>query len=181
MANSGVPDPAMRRTDLEALHPAMRSAAVEVLRRSDAENLGFRVFEAFRGPVRQNWLYQHGRGLPKTSIVTNAPAWSSYHQYGLGVDFVLFINNKWSWETKGDFKKRWDRLHAIGKALGLEPLSFELPHLQVAGLKIANLRAGKFPRGGDDSWRDNLEAAAIGWNGLPAAPPLTTVRPAIGG
>jgi peptidoglycan L-alanyl-D-glutamate endopeptidase CwlK len=56
--------------------------------------------------------------------------------------------------------------------MNLEPLRFELPHLQVAGLRIADLRAGKFPAGGDELWRDNLEAAAASWAGPPPAPPM---------
>ena len=55
----------------------------------------------------------------------------------------------------------------------------ELPHLQVAGVDLKKLQAGKFPPGGDDSWQDNLEAAAISWKGKPPAPPVTSARPAL--
>jgi peptidoglycan LD-endopeptidase CwlK len=145
-----------RQTDLSILHPAMRAAALEVLRQSESESLEFRVFEAYRTPERQTWLYQQGRTVPNTSIVTRARAWESYHQYGLAVDFVLFVNDAWSWETKGELGERWKRLQEIGKTLALEGLSFELPHLQVAGLKLADLRVGKLPAGGDDAWQTNL-------------------------
>jgi peptidoglycan LD-endopeptidase CwlK len=169
-------DPSTRRVDLESLHPLMREAVDRLLDAFQSEDLPFRVFETYRSPVRQDWLYQQGRKRPG-AIVTYAQAWTSYHQYGLAADFVLWINNAWSWNTLGINAARWERLHALGKTLGLEPLKFETPHLQVAGLKIGDLHAGKFPDGGDGSWRDNLEAAIVSWTGQPPAPPIESARP----
>ena len=95
---------------------------------------------------------------------------------------MLFVDGKWSWETGGKWKAAWKRLHEIGIEAGLEPLSFELPHLQLRGLDISDLRAGAYPDGGDESWADNLEAAIAGWSGAPPAPPLpagSAERPAL--
>jgi peptidoglycan L-alanyl-D-glutamate endopeptidase CwlK len=150
---------------------------VELLRRCDSEGLEFRLFETFRSPQRQAWLYQHGRGLPGTKTVTRARPWFSYHQYGLAADFVLFLEGEWNWSTAGRSGVRWKRLHELAVGLNLEPLNFELPHLQLAGLRIADLRAGKFPAGGDELWRENLEAAAASWAGPPPAPPMACLRP----
>lgn len=178
--NPAIPDPSMRRSDLVALHPIMREAVAQLLQNFKAEALPFRVFEAFRNPVRQAWLYDQGRTPARPgAIVTHAKAWDSYHQYGLAVDFVLWLNSAWSWNTLGINKERWLRLHALGKKVGLEPLSFETPHLQVAGLLIDDLRKGKFPADGDDSWRTNLEGAIISWSGTPPAPPIASLRPAL--
>jgi hypothetical protein len=174
-----IPDPSMRRTDLQALHPIMRESVAELMKSFQAEGLPFRVFEAFRTPERQAWLYEQGRGRPTGPVVTNAQAWSSYHQYGLAVDFVLWLNGAWSWSSLGVNAGRWERLHTLGGKVGLEPLQFETPHLQVAGLTIKDLRAGKFPADGAISWRDNLEAAVISWSGVPASPPIAALRPAI--
>jgi hypothetical protein len=174
---AAVPDPSMRRADLIDLHPVMRDAVTEVLKSCQAEGLPFRVFEAFRNPVRQNWLYGHGRDGNKEPIVTHARAWESYHQYGLAADFVLYLNGQWSWSRLGVNASRWNRLHELGAKFGLEPLKFETPHLQVKGLKLADLKAGKFPAHGDDSWRDNLEGAIISWREEPAAPPMASSRP----
>lgn len=131
-----VPDTA-RRTDLAPLHPVMRDAVSMLVRTIESENLPFRVFETLRSPLRQDWLYQQGRSR-SGSIVTYAQAWNSYHQYGLAVDFVLWINETWTWNTLGINAARWERLHALGKTVGLEQLKFETPHLQVAGLRIGN-------------------------------------------
>jgi peptidoglycan LD-endopeptidase CwlK len=178
--DSGTPNPAVRRTDLADLHPVMRAAVTELLQNFQAEGLPFRIFEAFRSPVRQAWLYDQGRTPARPgAIVTRAKAWDSYHQYGLAVDFVLWLNGAWSWNSAGVNAAYWDRLHTLGKKAGLEPLSFEAPHLQVAGLLIEDLRLAKFPPGGDDSWRDNLEAAIVSWTGTPPGPPMASLRPAI--
>jgi D-alanyl-D-alanine carboxypeptidase len=177
IAAPNVSDPSMRRADLTDLHPLMRDAVTEVLKSCQVEGLPFCVFEAFRNPVRQNWLYGQGRNRDKQPIVTYAKAWESYHQYGLAADFVLYINNQWSWNMLGVNAARWKRLHEIGAKFGLEKLGFEAPHLQVSGLKLADLQAGKFPPHGDDSWRDNLEGAVISWHGEPAAPPMASSRP----
>jgi len=173
-----VPDPSMRRTDMAALHPVMRDAVTQLLKAFQTEGLPFRLFEAFRSPVRQAWLYEQGRSR-KGQIVTYAQAWQSYHQYGLAADFVLWINSDWSWNTLGINKARWTRLHELGAKVGLEPLKFETPHLQVAGLRIEDLQKGEFPSNVDSSWRDNIEGAIISWNGTPPAPPITSLRPAL--
>jgi peptidoglycan L-alanyl-D-glutamate endopeptidase CwlK len=170
----------VRSTDLASLHPIMRDAAAVLARAFEAEGLPFRIFEAFRSPFRQDWLYQQGRSRPG-SIVTYAQPWDSYHQYGLAADFVLCINGVWTWSSLGINTARWERLHALGETVGLEPLRFEAPHLQVAGLNIDDLRAGKFPGGGDDAWRDTLEGAVISWNGKSSAPPIESLRPALSG
>jgi hypothetical protein len=170
-----VPDPSMRRTDLMALHPVFRDAVTELLNAFQTEGLPFHLFEAFRSPVRQAWLFRQGqRGGP---IVTKADAWQSYHQYGLAADFVLWINGQWSWSTLGLNDSRWKRLHELGAKFGLENINSEKPHLQVAGLILEDLQQGRFPSGGDDLWRDNLEGAIISWTGKPAAPPMLGIRP----
>jgi len=170
----------MRRTDLDALHPALREAVVWLQVRFQQESIPFRLFEAYRSSLRQDWLYSQGRsGGPPGPIVTKAKAWESYHQYGLAVDFVLWLEGRWSWSDTGIYKRYWTRLQDLGKEVGLEPLSWEKPHLQVAGLELKNLQKGLYPDGGDEPWMDNLEAAAISWQGSPGAPRLVSPRPAV--
>lgn len=133
-----------RNFDQARLHPAFRVIALELLERLAAEGLPFKLFEGFRSEERQAWLYASGRTRPGP-IITKAQPGLSYHQYGLAGDFVLFIDGKWSWDTSKQNAEKWRRLQEIGMELGLEPLSFELPHLQLAGLKIADLKAGRLP------------------------------------
>jgi len=168
-ATGGAVDPDKKDRDLTKLHPVMRRATVEILDTLKQENIPFAAFEAYRHPVRQNWLFAQGRTRPG-NIVTHAQAWQSYHQYGLAVDFVLLFGSVWSWDDSGDRAAFWKRLHELGAKHGLERLRFETPHLQVAGLKVANLKLGELPGGGDDSWLSNLEDVARAWRSSGAQP-----------
>jgi len=170
-----------RDVDLVRVHPAVRQKFQSVL--ADLKALGhqFEIFEAYRTPQRQAYLYAQGRTRPGP-IVTKAGPWQSYHQYGLAADFVLKIGGQWSWDTSGSLKAAWQALHAVADKYGLEPLSWELPHLQLKGVTISELRNGNYPAGGDESWADNLEGQIAGWTGpqpAPPAPKFATERPAL--
>ncbi len=57
------------------------------------------IFEGWRSPARQAFLYSQGRtGAGK--IVTHAQAWESWHQYGLAVDFARYsrADKAWTWD-----------------------------------------------------------------------------------
>ncbi|MCB1492248.1 MAG: D-alanyl-D-alanine carboxypeptidase family protein [Rhodobiaceae bacterium] len=165
--------------DTSVLHPAIRDAVLEVEKKLNAEKIPFKIFEAYRSPQRQAFLFSKGRTRsgPK---VTNAPAWSSFHQYGLAVDFVLFrpdVKGGWSWDTSGKWGRAWDRLHEVGAEFGLMPLSWEKPHLQITGVSISDLRNGHYPSGGDEAWAGNLESMIVGWSGRPMAPDVPKILP----
>lgn len=118
----------------------------------------FRIFEAFRFPERQEDLYAQGRTKPG-NIVTYAKPWTSFHQYGLAVDFVLYIDGNWSWNDVGTKEKWWNIMRQLGSDQGLMRLNFEKPHLQLAGVELKNLRNGIYPSNGDKFWIDNLTSA----------------------
>ena len=61
-----------------------------------AARLPIRLFEGWRSPRRQRYLYEQGRTRPG-STVTYARGWESYHQYGLACDFVGFVDGNWTW------------------------------------------------------------------------------------
>ena len=94
---------------------------------------------------------------------------------------MLYVDGKWSWSDKGKFKQYWKHLHKLAREVGLEPLSWETPHLQLQGVSISDLRAGEYPEGGDDSWAENLYAEIEGWSiGFsPPSPTLSFGRPAL--
>lgn len=159
-----------RRVELMELHPEARQRFGNVLEKLAAAELPFEIFEAYRTPQRQSYLYAQGR-TRAGNRVTNADAWQSYHQYGMAADFVLKIDGNWSWTSDGRWKSAWKDLHKFARAEGLEPLSWELPHLQVADLTLAQLRAGAYPDGGDEHWAEHLEGQIAGWSGRQEAPP----------
>jgi hypothetical protein len=144
---------------LPPLHPTARERIGAILAQCASEGLPFAVFEAYRTPHRQ----QHLKTL--TPKVTNAGPWQSIHQYGLAADIVLFVDGKWSWETKGQWAKAWPRLHEIARKQHMEPLSFEMPHLQIMGYKWDRLFAGQYPDGGDDAWASHMAMVADAWTG----------------
>lgn len=159
-----------RDTNPRHLHPQVRERVAEVLEQLRGEGLPFKLFEGFRSPSRQADLYAQGRTKPG-AIVTRAQPWRSYHQYGLAVDLVLFDDaTGWSWSTASPRDRWWTRIAPIGRSVGLEALSWEKPHLQLAGLSIDELRIGKYPEGGDWEWAEHLEEMIHGWHDVPAAP-----------
>ena len=163
--------PTQRDRDLDHLHPTFRSKVIALQESLSAEMLPFRVFEGFRTPQRQQYLYDQGRTRPGR-IVTRARPWTSNHQYGLAADFVLYENGSWSWNTSGENRQRWTRLHELAHAHGLEPLSWELPHLQLKNLSTSQLQSGNYPPDGDQTWAEYLEACIYSWSGTPSAPPV---------
>lgn len=160
---------------MEHLHPTFRQKVELLLQELARANLPFRLFEGFRSPQRQRELYNQGRTRPGAKV-TNADAWSSLHQYGVAADFVLYIDGKWSWDDSGERKGWWKQLHNLAQLQGLEPLSWELPHLQMQGMQLAQLRGGSYPPNGDTDWAENLQQAITSWHGTPAAPPLPTAQ-----
>lgn len=159
------------------LHPVMREAVRLVLADCAARGLPFALFEGFRSRARQAELYAQGR-TAQGPIVTYAGPGQSYHQYGLAVDIVGFVvptgsnRAQWTWDRP---QSEWNALHAIAWAHGLEPLNFETPHLQLAGLRIEDLMRGTLPPGGDASWRAVVYGTP---EPAPIVPPIIPTRPA---
>lgn len=163
-----------RDASLDHLHPIFREKSKAVLESLAEESLPFRIFEGFRSPERQRYLYAQGR-TRAGAIVTRAKAWQSYHQYGVAADFVLFENGRWSWDDRGKRRKWWQQLHQVARDHGLEPLSWELPHLQLQKMKLADLQAGRYPKDGDMAWAEHLEDAILNWQDPGSAPPLPPI------
>lgn len=130
------------------LHPLMREAVAKVLEQCKAKGLPFGMFEGYRTRARQADLFAQGRTKPGNKVTYAKPG-ESYHQYGCAADIVLLPFGPGSWAGK---RRDWLEMHRIGAAAGLEALDWELPHLQMAGLRIRELQAGKYPPGGDASW-----------------------------
>ena len=153
--------------ELSELHPAIRDSVKAVLDRLAKEKIPFKLFEAFRMPARQRFLFNKGRTTPGPKV-TFQDAWGSFHQYGLAADFALFENGEFNWNDSGSRAAWWTRLHEIGREFRLVPVSFEKPHLQIAGLESSDLRAGRFPPG-DASWNKAFQEALVSWPvGAPA-------------
>lgn len=165
-----------RDTDFDKLHPVVREWVRKMIADLEAEDIPLRVFEACRAPERQGFLFAKGRDtagriVDRRQVVTFAKPWHSYHQYGLAVDMVIYRDGRWSWDdSTPETRAWWERYHAIARKHGLEPLSFETPHVQLAGTKASSLRAGEYPADGDAAWREALHAAIGRWPGSDKPP-----------
>ncbi len=162
-----------REQALDALHPQFRERVVNALATLATEGIPFRVFEAFRQPERQQWLFAQGRTRPG-AVVTKARPWESFHQFGLAVDLVLFEGGRWSWDDSGPRAAPWRRMGEVVAAVGLRTLSFERPHAELP-VSLATWDSGELLASGDATWRDNLALAAERWrrnggDGAPAIP-----------
>ncbi|AIQ42925.1 M15 family metallopeptidase [Paenibacillus sp. FSL R7-0297] len=142
--------------ELGNLHPVLLAGATELIRRSYARGIPILITQGMRTIAEQNALYAQGR-TKKGAIVTNARGGSSYHNYGLAIDFALLLpdGKSVSWDMKrdgdGDKVADWLEVAQEAKKLGFEWggdwSSFkDYSHLQMTfGLTTAELRAGKHP------------------------------------
>lgn len=154
-------DPQTRLSDTAQLHPRFRQALAALLANAAAESRPFRLFEAFRTPERQQWLYAQGRTRPG-GIVTKAMPWQSFHQFGLGADLVLFINGQWTWSDAGLLSDHWKRLPQLAADAGLRTLSWEAPHVEWP-VDLRDAAGPDLLTSADDTWIDTVTSAAARW------------------
>ncbi len=113
--------------DMRLLSPWFAEKVVKALAKCHSMGYPIEVFEGFRTPDRQDWLYAQGRTRPG-AVVTKARAWESAHQLGVAVDIASRVAGKWSW----DFPV--DKVREIFVGEGLESLApFENAHYQRLG------------------------------------------------
>ncbi len=90
------------------LHPAIRNEVMAIIDRIEANfppNVKVRIVQGLRTIEEQNALYAQGRTKPGHRV-TNAKGGSSYHNYGLAIDFAIMYNDKeLSWDINYDFDK----------------------------------------------------------------------------
>ncbi|WP_150266175.1 M15 family metallopeptidase [Paenibacillus tepidiphilus] len=138
------------------LHPVVLTATGALLQRSYARGIPIMITQGRRTIAEQNELYAQGR-TKKGPIVTNVRGGSSYHNYGLAIDFALLLPDgktlSWDERRDGDNDKVADYREVAeeGKKLGFtwggDWTSFkDYSHLEMTfGLTTAQLRAGRQP------------------------------------
>jgi D-alanyl-D-alanine carboxypeptidase len=83
--------------DLHLLYPRFAHKVGRAIIAANSAGFPVAVFEAWRSPQRQDYLYAQGR-TREGKIVTKAQAWQSWHQYGVATDVALLVKGKWSWD-----------------------------------------------------------------------------------
>lgn len=100
---------------VQLLHPRVRQQAIAAIEKAEAgfpDTIKIRIVQGLRTIAEQDALYAIGRNGDKRQKVTNAKGGSSYHNYGLAIDFAIMYdkdNNgsfeELSWDIAKDFDK----------------------------------------------------------------------------
>ncbi|MFC4811652.1 M15 family metallopeptidase [Paenibacillus sp. GCM10023250] len=162
--NSPLKDRLLPRTDavpgeplppVTSLHPVVAAKMMDLIKRTSEAGIVIMITDGFRSKLEQDVLYEQGRSA-KGRIVTNAKGGTSYHNYGLAIDFALRTpQGDVIWDMKYDGNKNgkadWQEVAAAAKSLGFawggDWKSFkDYPHLQMDfGYSIDELKRGKYP------------------------------------
>jgi len=149
------------------LHPKVVDTLEEVLNEAKARGLNVSLHSGLRTAEEQDKLYALGRTIvnpdgksadkPMGNIVTNAQAFSSWHNFGLALDIVFK-------DSKGNFTwnkslEEWAQLGVVGKMFGFQwggdwTKFPDYPHFQMLG-KIESISQAKkilFEQGLDKLW-----------------------------
>ncbi len=141
--------------DMSLIYPVFAGLVKAAIYECNAEGYKIEVFEGFRGPERQAYLYEAGR-TRRGPIVTKATAWQSAHQLGLAVDVAAKDEHgEWTWSFPAG---------AVGQIFarhGMQSLApFEQAHFQyMNGLDITAAVALMRASGLQRVWRE-VEAAS---------------------
>lgn len=141
---------------LMLLHPKIRWAAIDAYNKAvRITPVGVHPFivQTLRTFEEQDLLYQKGRTRPGPKV-TNARPGSSYHQYGLALDFCNQVSGKLLWKVDKNWMKVVDIFKAAGFSWGGDWRSFkDNPHLEIDfGYSVKELlalyKAGKKDKDG---------------------------------
>ena len=138
-------------TRINSLHPLLRVEALKFYNAVlNTANITIRIVQAYRTFAEQKALYDQGRTTPG-KIVTNSKPGSSFHNYGLALDFCLLHGDKtisWDRNEDMDHDKISDWVETVrifkdgGWFWGGDFKSiFDAPHLEKTfGLSISDCR-----------------------------------------
>jgi D-alanyl-D-alanine carboxypeptidase len=150
--------------DPSHLHPALRSKLVQLVAKLQQEGLQFELLEGFRSPARQLVLFATGR-LDNGPRVTMAKPWTTTHNFGVAADLVLRKDGKVDFSDLAAYR----RMHEVASDVGLKTIDkpfVDWPRVELPDVSVADMRAGKYPADGDESWSANLRRAVDDWTTL---------------
>jgi peptidoglycan L-alanyl-D-glutamate endopeptidase CwlK len=130
------------------LHPAVRAEVKQLIEQAESgfpPSMAIRIVQGLRTIAEQDALYAQGRTKPG-AIVTKAKGGSSFHNYGLAIDFAILTDKDGngtfedlSWDIKRDNDKDgvadWLEVVKVFEAAGWEwggkwASLKDYPHLQ---------------------------------------------------
>lgn len=124
------------------LHPKLRGEITDILSDIQSKGLDIRITQGYRTISEQDAIYAQGR-TKSGSVVTNAKGGTSFHNYGLAIDFCLLhkdgtVSFSITEDSNNDKKKDWDNIVDSFKKFDWEHGDrgyFDNPHFQ----KVFNL------------------------------------------
>lgn len=130
MSNTEVTTPKERpNRDITLLAPFVQVRLERAVQECHEKGYPVAVFEGYRSPSRQEYLYEQGRTTPGKKV-TNAKPWESFHQYSLAADVTFYESSKkWYWPKASD--PVWDKIQGIFEDHGFEGVSWEKAHMQI--------------------------------------------------
>ena len=122
---------AISESRLTLVHPRLAELVRSLSDIVSHDGITFRVTQGLRTYAEQGVIYQQGRttGGP---IVTRARAGHSWHNFGLAVDTVPFLNGAPDWNES---HASWPKLVAAGESLGMRSGKSwgDEPHVEMTG------------------------------------------------
>lgn len=146
------------------LHPALRAKVATLIEKLNGQGLHFELSDGFRSPTAQLLLYARGR-LDKGAPVTFAKPWSTAHSFGLAADLVLIVDGKPDYADLNSYRQMQRVAQEIGLKIQGPPME-DLPHVQLDGIDLSQVKLGNYPTGGDEPWSSNLTKSIENWNRL---------------
>jgi peptidoglycan LD-endopeptidase CwlK len=122
------------RDKLLTLNDAFRARAAGWYEECLYRGIRVYIYEGLRSHQRQELLYHQGR-TTNGSIVTNAKAGQSFHNYGFALDWVPLVAAP---KAYGLFEAAWDDVENyaagqnVAKDFDMRSISWETPHLEDA-------------------------------------------------
>lgn len=108
------------------LHPAIRDEVKTLIEQAEARfppEFKIRIVQGLRTIEEQDALYAQGRTKPGKKV-TNARGGSSFHNYGLAIDFAILYGTELSWDIMADKDKDgvkdWEEVVRVFKEAGYE-------------------------------------------------------------
>lgn len=129
---------------LEDLHPKVKTLCEQFIASCAKQNIDVLITSTYRDGESQNALYAQGR-TTTGSIVTNARAGQSFHNWRVAFDFVPLINGKPNWNDLALFTKCGEIAESVGLEWAGRWKKFkELAHCQfTGGLTLQDFQTGK--------------------------------------
>lgn len=125
---------------LNVIFPPMAEAALEALVQARKVYPDLQIFETYRSPARQEYLYAQGRTRPGKKV-TDAKAMESWHNYGCALDVALLQDGQWSWSFDPSMIAVYFTRAGLQWGGPLDPPHFQAPRVLPLAAAKALVRA----------------------------------------